>query len=88
MTASLIVVVGPITTTSRLEKKLSQYSRISTRIIHTPDELGNGGCSYSIRTKGENLPIVLEIAKKYNVKIKGYYLAEAVDGKEEYHVIS
>ena len=85
MTADLLVVVGSITTASRLEKKLHG---IYSRIVHTPAELGNAGCSYSIRTNGEHLPIVLQTAKDYKIKIKAYYLAEKVDGKEVYHALS
>lgn len=88
MTADLIAVVGSITTASRLEKKISATGRIFSRIVHTPAELGNGGCSYSIRTKGENLPVVIETANRYRIKVKGYYLIESSNGKEVYHALS
>lgn len=88
MTASLIVVIGAITSASRLEKKLSQHCGIRSRIIHTPDIIGNGGCSYSLRTRGEHLPLVMQIANDCKIKVKAYYLAEVCNGKEVYHVIS
>lgn len=88
MTTDLLAVVGPITTAARLEKKINIESRISVRIIHTPVSVSGGGCSYSLKTKAENFPIVLEIAKKYKIKVKEYYLCDINNGKEEYHAIS
>ena len=88
MTTDLLAVIGPVTTAARFEKKINAQSRISTRIIHTPDTLSSGGCSYSIKTKAENFPILLEIANQYKIKVKGYYLCDIIDGKEVYHVIS
>ena len=84
----ILAVIGSITTATRIEKKLEQTTGISARIVHTPAVLGNGGCSYSIKTKSENLPIVAETASKYKIRVKGYYLVENTDGKEVYHAIS
>jgi len=88
MTGSLIIVIGAITSASRLDKKLNQYYGIQSRIVHTPDDIGNGGCSYSIKTKGEYLPLVIQTANECKIKVKGFYLASLSNGKEVYHVIS
>lgn len=88
MTSDLIAVVGSVTTASRLERKLNENGRAFSRIVHTPAELGNGGCSYSIRTNGKNLPVVIETANKYKIRVKGYFLIEISDGKEVYHALS
>lgn len=84
----LLAAVGSITTATRLGKKLEQLPGISARIVHTPEELGNAGCSYSIKTKAEYLPIVADTASKNKIKVKGYYLAEISEGKTVYHAIS
>lgn len=86
--ANLLAVVGPITTASRLEKKLSKRTNISARIVHTPEELSSGGCSYSVRSGAENLPVIMETAEKYNINVKAYYIVEISGGKEVYHDIS
>ena len=84
----LLAVIGSVTTATRLHKKLEQTMGISARIVHTPQAIGNGGCSYSIKTKSENMPIVMETAAEYKIRVKGWYLAENEDGKEVYHAIS
>lgn len=88
MANNLLAVAGPITTATRLEKKLSRRANISVRIVHTPEELSSGGCSYSVRSGAENLPVIMETAKKHGIKIKAYYIVENSGGKEVYHVIS
>lgn len=88
MTTGLLIVTGPITTATRLEKKLHENGNISARVVHTPAEFSSGGCSYSVRTSAKNLPVVLDTVKKYKIKIKKYYLSENSDGKEVYHALS
>ena len=86
MTSGLLIIIGPITTATRFEKKLHQNGVMSARVIHTPAEFSSGGCSYSVVSSAKYLPVVLEIAKKY--KIKEYYLIDNTGGKEVYHVLS
>lgn len=84
----LLAVIGPITTATRLLKKAEQTTGISARIVHTPEALGNGGCSYSLKTASENLPIVMNIANAVKIKVKGYYLIDTNSNTESYHAIS
>lgn len=84
----LVAVIGSITTATRFAKKLEQLTGISVRIVHTPEELGSAGCSYSLKTRSEYLPIVMDTAAKNKVKVKGYYLEEKTEGKVVYHAIS
>ncbi len=85
MNGTLIVVLGPITTATRFFKKLMERERISARVVHTPESLGGGGCSYSLRTEMEALPRVMRIAEDYHFRVKGYYWME---GEENYHALS
>lgn len=85
---NMLAVIGPITTATRLEKKLSRRTNISAKIVHTPEEISNGGCSYSIKSGAENLPVIMETAKKFNINVKTYYIIENLAGKEVYHAIS
>jgi len=88
MTANLIAVIGSVTTAVRLEKYLHKKHAVSSKTFRTPSELGASGCSYSIKTKGEHLPLVIECAKDLKIKIKGIYFSEFSDGKEVYHALS
>ena len=88
MTSKIIAVVGSVTTASRLEKMLAKAYGASARIIHTPSVLGYGGCSYSVKTKKQHLPLVKELASKYKIKVKEYYIIDTVGGKEVYHAVS
>ncbi len=85
MNGTLIVVLGPITTATRFSKKLLERERISARVVHTPEALGGGGCSYSLRTEMEVLPRVMQVAKDFRFRVKGYYWME---GEGNYHALS
>lgn len=84
----LLAVIGSITTATRLVKKIEQVSGISARIVHTPEEIAVGGCSYSVKTKAEHMPIVADTAAKNKIRVKGWYLAQNSDGETVYHDIS
>ena len=85
MNGTLIVVLGPITTATRFSKKLLERERISARVVHTPEALGGGGCSYSLRTEMEVLPRVMQVAEDFRFRVKGYYWME---GEGNYHALS
>lgn len=85
MNGTLIVVLGPITTATRFSKKLLERERISARVVHTPEALGGGGCSYSLRTEMEVLPRVMQVAKDFRFRVKGYYWMER---EGNYHALS
>lgn len=87
MKSELLAVVGPVTTTLRLQKMLNKMGDINARSVHTPASLSTGGCSYSIRTLGKSLSMIVELAKKNNIKVKAYYLVNSEDGKEVYHAL-
>lgn len=88
MTPGIIAVIGPVTTAARLAKKIEQTSGVSARMIHTPEAVSGGGCSYSVKTKSEYLPVIMQTAEKYKIKVKAYYIIEIAEGKEVYHDIS
>lgn len=88
MTSGLLAVIGPVTTATRLTKKLEQTYGISARTVHTPEKIGGGGCSYSVKTKAEHLPIVMQTAQSNKIRVKAYYITEVSGGEEVYHGIS
>ena len=47
--SNILVVVGAITSATRLSKRLFKNGDDKARVISTPAELGGGGCSYSVR---------------------------------------
>lgn len=88
MSAEVLVIVGPITSATRLLKCTQNKGNLAARIVHTPSSLGGGGCSYSIKTMGKNLPGITEAAQECNIKIKGTFLIDKSSGKEAFYVIS
>lgn len=80
--------VGSITTAARLAKKLSAHGDLHTSIVHTPSEINNGGCSYSVRTSVRDPSLVREIAAEYGIHIRNFYREDVINGRKFYHVIS
>ena len=86
--SNLIIVAGSVTTASRISKKLNSYKDVFASVIHTPSQINNSGCSYSIRTQNKNLPLIKQLEKNNKIKYKKLYI-ENLQGKEySYHDIS
>lgn len=85
--SDLLTVIGSVTTASRLKRELERR-KITAAVVHTPTELGNSGCSYSIKTKRAILPVIIELAEKYKIKVKGFFIIEETSNGAVYHDIS
>mgnify|MGYP000953086851 CR=1 FL=1 len=80
--------VGSVTTAARLAKKLSAHGDLRTSVVHTPPEINDGGCSYSVRTSLRDPAAIREIAAEYGIQIRGFYREDIFNGRKFYHVIS
>lgn len=67
----ILVVVGAITSATRLAKRLLKYGDKRTRIISTPAALGGGSCSYSVVASGENIDFIKNNLR--GISIKGIF---------------
>ncbi len=80
--SNILVVVGSITSATRLSKRLTKYGDQNARVISTPSKLGGGGCSYSVRAS-----LTSEQFIKNNlsgISIKKIYIEEK-NGEERYY---
>ena len=84
----VLITVGSVTTASRLEKYLRKKKGIKASLMHTPVEINNGGCSYSIRIDAANLSRVKEAIKEIDVAVRKFYMEDYYEGEKKYHVIS
>lgn len=76
----LLVVVGSITSATRLAKQLAKYGDKNARVISTPTQLGGGGCSYSVWASLTSEQFI----RNTQISVKHIYIEEK-DGKERYY---
>lgn len=84
----MYVIVGSITTATRLKKAVERNVGFPAYVVHTPSEIRNGGCSYSLRLDNRMLGDIEIIARDNDIAIKGIYIDKIVDGERVYHAIS
>lgn len=77
------MIVGAITSATRLEKRLLKYGDKRARVISTPAALGGGSCSYSVIASRGNLDFIKNNLR--GISIKGIYFK---DSKGDYRDIS
>lgn len=84
----MYIVVGSVTTATRLAKLLEKNLGVPVSVSHTPAAIKNGGCSYSARISGVSADRVKGIVSDYKVNIKSIYAEEFSDGERVYRDIS
>ena len=80
--SNILVVVGAITSATRLSKRLVKCGDRTAHVVATPPELGGGGCSYSVRAS-----LTSEVLIRNNldgITVKRIYIEEG-SGKERYY---
>lgn len=85
--SDIIVIVGSVTSATRLARRINNQSISGAQVISTPVGLrSHSGCSYSVKTSLKNENIVRNNLNGLN--IKGIFI-EKRDGKERsYYDIS
>ncbi|MBQ7751944.1 MAG: DUF3343 domain-containing protein [Clostridia bacterium] len=85
--SDIIVIVGSVTSATRLAKRINSQSVESARVISTPADLRvHSGCSYSVRTSLKNENIVRNNIGGLN--IKGIYIEKRDGNERSYYDIS
>ncbi|MDD6762555.1 MAG: DUF3343 domain-containing protein [Clostridiales bacterium] len=69
----MLVVVGSITTATRLARLIEKNIKSPVSVVHTPSYINKGGCSYSVRFKGQYEQRIRGVVSDYNVPVKGFY---------------
>ncbi len=84
--STILILVGSITSATRLQKRLEKYGDSRAKVVPTPASLGGSGCSYSVlATLGSERFIRNNSG---GITIKGIYIEEISGGEKYYHDIS
>ncbi len=67
------LVVSSVTTAQRLQK-LCQKQGISLSVVHTPQDLSQKGCSYSLIVSERDYGRVHDLAKEFHIPIRDTFL--------------
>lgn len=69
----LLAVVGSVTGATGILRDLKRKGYEKVVVVNTPNSLGNGGCSYSVKFREEIKAEFFEAARRRKVKIRGVY---------------
>lgn len=84
----MYIVVGSVTTATRLARILEKRVGIPASVAHTPSAIKSGGCSYSVRINDNALGAARRVVDEYGINIKGMYKEEISGREREYRDIS
>ncbi len=84
----MYIVIGSVTTATRLARLLERIVGVPTSVVHTPAAIKTGGCSYSVRITGCTAQTVKAVVDEYRFNIKGIYAEEFSGEEREYRDIS
>ncbi|MBR4721273.1 MAG: hypothetical protein IK057_05875 [Clostridia bacterium] len=85
--SDIIVIVGSVTSATRLARRINSQSTEMARVISTPADLHvHSGCSYSVRTSLKNESIVRNNLGGLN--IKGIFIEKRDGNERSYYDIS
>ena len=85
--SDIIIVVGSVTSATRLARRINSQCLAGARVISTPQELRNNlSCSYAVKTALSNEQIVRNNLAGLNVR--GIYIEEKSGNVRSYHDIS
>ncbi len=84
----MYVVIGSSTMAARLKKSVEKIVGFPAYVVHTPSELRNGGCSYSVRLDDRALIEIRRIAVDNGINIKGIYTEKNENGERVFYAVS
>lgn len=84
----MYILVGSVTTATRLKKVAEKIIGFPAYVVHTPSVLNPGGCSYSVRIDNRALNEIRTIADDNQIPIKRIYIERTVNGERVYDVVS
>lgn len=84
--SNLLVVVGSITSATRLVKRLTKAGDRKAHLINTPAILGGGGCSYSVRASMSSEQFIRNNIQ--GITIKKIYIENSDGIERDYHDLS
>ena len=70
----MYILVGSVTTATRLKKVAEKIIGFPAYVVHTPSALNQGGCSYSVRVDDRALNEIRKIAGDNEIPIRRIYI--------------
>ena len=84
----ILVVVGAITSTTRLGTVLEKNGCKNINIIRTPIVISSGGCSYSLKMDEKDIDVLRSVTASRRFRIKKIYSVNDSGQECEYNDIS
>jgi hypothetical protein len=84
----MYITVGSATTASRLKKAAEKAVGFPAYVVHTPSEIGTGGCSYSVRLDDRALNEIKKIAAYNGINIRKIYIEKFENGERVFNDVS
>ena len=84
----MYILVGSVTTATRLKKVAEKIIGFPAYVVHTPSALNQGGCSYSVRVDDRALNEIRKIAGDNEIPIRRIYIERTVNGERVYDAVS
>ena len=82
----MYILVGSVTTATRLKKAAEKIIGFPAYVVHTPSALNQGGCS--VRVDDRALNEIRKIAGDNEIPIRRIYIERTVNGERVYDVVS
>ena len=76
----MYILIGSVTTATRLKKAAEKIIGFPAYVVHTPSALNQGGCSYSVRVDDRALNEIRKIAGDNEIPIRRIYIERTVNG--------
>ena len=86
--AYIIAVTGAVTSAARLSKELERSGCVNSRVIHTPEPVRKGGCSYSVKIPDTCLTLLSDIISEKHFRLKKIYRETIKNGERSYDDLS
>ena len=72
MSEYALVILSSVTYAKRIEHLLERKG-VTATVGHTPKTLAQKGCSYAVKVKMRDLPLLLELTESLALKVYGVY---------------
>lgn len=84
----MYIITGSITSAERMARAIEGLSGLPAYVVHTPQAIRDGGCSYSVRCDEKALALIDDIAKDNGITVKKKYIERMNNGERAYYDIS
>ena len=69
----MLITIGSITTATRAANVIYSKTGIKGKVVHTPSEINQGGCSYSIRYNDDQEAVLRRVVRENRIPAKKWY---------------